>query len=332
MAKVLVTGGSGFLGSHCVLSLLRAGHDVRTTVRDLSKAPQIRSMLETGGAVEASSVSFIAADLKSDAFWADAVADCDYVLHVASPFPASQPLDENELISPARDGALRVLRAARDAGVKRVVLTSSFAAVGYGMRHPGRTYTEDDWTEVEASNSPYIRSKTIAERAAWDFMESQGGDLELTVINPTGIFGPVLGQDFSTSIGLIKALLEGIAPGPPATSFGIVDVRDVANLHLLAMTHPLAGGERFLAVSGTAMTLAEVADIIRSRLGASAKRVPVLIPEQQVKTTDTSPRRNASNAKARNLLGWSPMLPEDAMVSTAESLFRTGLVTKTPIA
>lgn len=329
MAKVLVTGGSGFLGSHCILKLLAAEHEVRTTVRNLGKVPEVRKMLAAGGATENTPLNFVEADLMVNSNWREAVTGCDYVLHVASPFPATQPQNEDDLIVPARDGALRVLRASRDAGVKRVVLTSSFAAIGYGRAHPGRPYTEEDWTEIDAPNAPYIRSKTIAERSAWDFMASDGGDMQLTVINPTGIFGPVLGGDYSTSIGMVRALLEGTLPGPPDMSFGIVDVRDVADLHLLAMTHERASGQRFLAVSGKAMTLAEVAQVLHDRFGSSADRIPSqALPQGQMAGGEPLTRRNASNNKARELLGWSPISPEDAIAATAESLFRLGLLTK----
>jgi len=286
-------------------------------------------MLAAGGAKENPPLNVIEADLMADASWREAVSGCEYVLHVASPFPASQPKDENELVAPARDGTLRVLRAARDAGVRRVVLTSSFAAIGYGREHPGRAYTEDDWTEIDAPNAPYIRSKTIAERSAWEFMAADGGDMELCVINPTGIFGPVLGSDHSTSIGMVKALLEGVLPGPPDMNFGVVDVRDVADLHLLAMTDARASGQRFLAVSGKAMTLAEVAQVLHDRFGSSADRIPAhALLQNQMAGDHPLKRRNASNQKARELLGWSPIPPEDAIAATAESMIRLRLLTK----
>ena len=221
---------------------------------------------------------------------------------------------------------MRVLRAARDAGVKRLVFTSSFAAVGYGLQHPGRPFTEEDWTEVDAPNAPYIRSKTIAERAVWDFIASEGGALELTVINSTGIFGPVLGPDYSTSIGFVAALLGGVVPGPPDMSFGVVDVRDVADLHLLAMTEPQAEGQRFLGVSGNAVTLAHVAQILHSHFGKAARIPQDLLARDPVPPADPTKRRDSSNAKARRMLGWTPRPPEEAIVATAESLFKFGLV------
>lgn len=339
MSKVLVTGGSGFLGSHCILVLLAAGHKVRTTVRDLAKEPQVRAMLAAGGAAPDAPVAFYAADLLQDAGWADAITGCDYVLHVASPFPARQPDDAEELIAPARDGTLRVLGVARDAGVKRVVLTSSFAAVGYGSHTPDTPFTEEDWTDPAAPNPPYIRSKAIAERAAWDFIAREGGALELTVINPTGMFGPVLGPDFSASIGIIKAMLEGAMPGLPDVWFGIVDVRDAADLHLRAMTHPNAVGQRFIAVAGPALSMSNVAAILRERLGPAAARVPFrrlaswrirLAALFNAQARQTAPnlgrRRTSSNAQARRVLDWAPRPADEALVASAESLVKLGLI------
>ena len=215
-----------------------------------------------------------AADLTADAGWPEAVAGCAYVLHVASPFPQQQPRNEDELIVPAREGALRVLRAARDAGVERVVLTSSFAAIGYGHKQTERPFTEEDWTDPNAGASPYVKSKTLAERAAWDFVAREGGALELAVVNPVGVLGPVLGPDLSSSIPLVKRCWTAPCRARRALYFSIVDVRDVADLHLRAMTDPAAKGERFLAVAGDAMSLKDVADVLRARMGAVAERVP----------------------------------------------------------
>jgi len=209
MSTILVTGGSGFIGSHSILQLLAAGHQVRTTVRNLKREADVRAMLKVGGVEPNGRLSFIAADLENDAGWAEAVAGCEYVLHVASPFPANLPKHEDELIVPAREGALRVLRVARDANVQRVVLTSSFAAIGYGQKPQDGPFNETNWTDPDGDGmTAYVKSKTLAERAAWDFINSEGGGLELSVINPVGVFGPVLGPDYSTSILLVQRLGE----------------------------------------------------------------------------------------------------------------------------
>jgi nucleoside-diphosphate-sugar epimerase len=198
--SVLVTGGSGFIGAHCILQLLEKDYRVRTTVRSLAREADVLSMLRQGGADPGDKLEFAAADLTSDAGWPAAVAGCTYVLHVASPFPPAAPKDENELIVPAREGALRVLRAARDAGVKRVVLTSSYAAIGYGQPQQKTPFDETNWTDPNGDDvRAYVKSKTLAERAAWDFIAKEGGALELSVVNPVGVFGPVLGPDYSTS-------------------------------------------------------------------------------------------------------------------------------------
>lgn len=335
MSKVLVTGGSGFIGSHCLLQLLAAGHEVRASVRNLKREPEVREMLRQGGAADPGArLSFVEADLAADRGWAEAVAGCDYVLHVASPFPDAVPKDENELIGPARDGALRVLRAARDASVKRVVLTSSFAAIGYGADAGKSTFTEEDWTNPDRPDvQAYAKSKTLAERAAWDFIRDEGGALELSVVNPVGVFGPVLGPDYSTSILIIQRLMDGAVPGCPRLYFGVVDVRDVADLHIRAMTDPKAKGERFLAVAGDFMSMLEMAKVLKRELGSAASRVPtrelpdwlvrlVALADPAVKLIlpELGKRKNATNAKARRLLGWTPRTNEEAIVATARSL------------
>ncbi len=339
MSTILVTGGSGFIAGHTILQLLSAGHSVRTTVRSLQREPEVRATLKQGGAEPGERLRFFAADLEADAGWAEAASGCDYVLHMASPFPAGAPSHEDELIRPARDGALRVLRAARDAGVKRVVLTSSFAAIGYG--HPPRQtpFDEADWTDANAKIPAYVKSKTLAERAAWDFMAREGGALELAVVNPVAVFGPVLGPDFASSILLVKSMLDGAMPGCPRLYFGIVDVRDVAALHLLAMTHPDAKGERFLAVAGDFLSLFQIAGVLRKRLGAAGQKAPKReLPDWLVRLgapvnptarqvlPELGKVKNGSNAKARRVLGWTPRSSEDALVATAESLLRFGLV------
>jgi nucleoside-diphosphate-sugar epimerase len=340
MSTILVTGGSGFVGSHCILQLLAAGHEVRTTLRNLKREGDVRAMLKEGGAEPGDRLSFIAADLESDAGWPEAVADCTYVLHVASPFPPTIPKHEDELIVPAREGTIRVLHAAREAGVKRVVLTSSFAAIGYGQEPQQTPFNETSWTDPSGDDvRPYVKSKTLAERAAWNFIANEGGGLELSVVNPVGVFGPVLGPDYSTSILLVQRLMDGAMPGCPRLCFGIVDVRDVADLHIRAMTHPSAKGERFLAVAGDFMTIRDIAKMLKSRLGATAKRVPTLpLPDWLVRIAamrdpavkqilpELGKMKNATNEKARRLLGWMPRSNEESIVATALSLARLGLL------
>ncbi|WP_026239845.1 SDR family oxidoreductase [Parafrankia discariae] len=331
--RVLVTGGSGFVGAHTIVALLARGHQVRTTVRSWSRVDDVREMVTRGGAEPDDRLTFALADLTRDGGWAEAVAGCEVVLHVASPFPGGPPEHEDELIVPARDGAVRVLRAARDAGVRRVVLTSSFAAVGYSPKPGGAAYTEDDWTDpAEPGLSAYVKSKTLAERAAWDFARREGGTPELAVINPVGIFGPVLSGDYASSIDLVRGLLAGAMPAIPQLFFGVVDVRDVAELHLLAMDSPAAAGQRFLAVAGAEYSLPAIAHLLRDHLGAEAARVPTrVIPDEPgAPPRNGTPRvgthRTISNAKARRLLGWQPRTNEQTVLATARSLLDLDLV------
>jgi nucleoside-diphosphate-sugar epimerase len=335
----VVTGGSGFIGAHCVLALLNAGYRVRTTVRSLARESEVCAMLKEGGAEPGDRLSFAAADLEKDAGWPEAVAGAAYVLHVASPIPQTAPRHEDDLIVPARQGALRVLRAARDAGVRRVVLTSSFGAIAYGHTPRAAPFTETDWTDANGDVPAYQKSKTLAERAAWEFMIGEGGSLELSVINPVGVFGPILGPDFSPSIQLIKRLMDGALRGCPRLTFGFVDVRDVADLHLRAMTNPAARGQRFIAVSGAVMSMRDVAKVLKTRMGSAARKVPTReIPDWLVRLAalrDSSVRllvpqlgvvRNATAEKARRVLDWAPRPNEDSIVDTAESLLRLGLL------
>lgn len=340
MSTVLVTGGSGFIGSHAILQLLAAGYDVRTTIRDLNREGDVRAMLAAGGAVRSDRLSCVAANLLSDSGWEEAVAGCEFVLHVASPIPERVPRDENELIVPAREGTLRVLKAARDAGVKRVVVTSSFAAIGYGHPPQSEPFDEARWTNIDGGDVlPYVKSKTLAERAAWHFIADAGGGLELSVVNPVGVFGPVLGPDYSTSILIVQRLVAGALPGCPKLHFGVVDVRDVADLHIRAMTNPAAAGERFLAVSGDFMSIREIALVLRERMGSKGAKVPTLqlpnwmvwlaaLRDPAVKQIlpELGKRKNATSRKARTVLGWEPRSREDALVATAESLVSLGLL------
>ena len=337
---VLVTGGSGFIAMHCMLKLFAAGYRVRTTVRSLTREAEVRATLKAAGVDAGDRLAFFAADLTADAGWNEAAAGCDYVLHVASPFPVNVPEHEDDLIVPAREGALRLLRAARGAGVKRVVLTSSFAAIGYGHGQVERPFTEHDWTKPAGEGvSAYAKSKTLAERAAWNFMAKEGGDMELAVVNPVGVFGPALGADFSTSIEIIKRMMDGALPALPRITFGVVDVRDVADLHLKAMTDPEAAGERFLAVAGGFVSMREIGLMLKRRLGDSARRVPTReLPDWLLRllarfdksvgqiVPELGKRKDATSEKAQRMLGWSPRAAEDAVVATAESLVALGLL------
>ena len=327
---VLVTGGSGFLGSWCAIELLRRGHSVRTTVRDLAREPQVRAAI--GSQVDPGDrLLFSAADLNEDAGWDEAAGGCDFVLHVASPFPPKQPKDPDELIVPAREGTLRVLRAALAAGVERVVITSSVAAIGGGA-HSDEPLTEEDWTDLDNQRlSPYVRSKTAAEQAAWDFVAEAGERGRIAVVNPGAILGPALSEDRSFSLEAIERLLKGM-PGVPRIGFSFVDVRDVADLHIRAMTAPEAAGQRLIAVAEFAW-MSEVAAILRSRLGEEAVKVPTRrVPNLLVRAIavfdpgirsivgQLGRRSSYSSEKARTSLGWSTRPLEDTVTETARSL------------
>lgn len=329
---VLVTGGSGFIGAHCIKRLFEDGYRVRTTVRSLAREGEVRQMVGDGP------LEVVTADLESDTGWPEAVAGCAYVLHVASPFPLGQPKDEDELIVPAREGALRVLRAAREAGVRRVVLTSSFAAIGYGHGRADTVYDETVWTDVDGPGvTAYAKSKTLAERAAWDFV-ADGGP-ELATVNPVAVLGPPLGRDVSTSIELVKRLLDGSMPGVPKTAYGIVDVRDVADLHVRAMTGPDAAGERFLALGEDFRWIRELAEWLREDLPERAKKIPRReLPNALVRIAavfdgslrqlipELGNRKRGTNEKAVRTLGWAPRTDREAVLATGESLLALGLV------
>ena len=335
---VLVTGGSGFIASHCILQLLDAGYRVRTTVRSLAREADVRAMLKEGGSEPGDRLAFVTADLGADAGWPQAVAGCSYVMHGASPTPSGDQTREEEWVKPAVDGVLRVLRASRDAGVKRVVLTSAFGAVGMGHKPQTRPFNETDWTDLNGNVAAYQISKTLSERAAWDFIAREAGALELSAVNPVAVLGPVLGPDYSHSIRLIQRLLHGL-PGCPKINSGFVDVRDVADLHLRAMTNPAAKGERFLAIAGESLWMLDVAKVLRRRMGAAAKKVPtrempnwlmriaaLRDPAVRMAVPYLGVTMNATSDKAQQVLGWTPRSSEEAIVATAESLIRLGLV------
>ena len=338
--RVLVTGGSGFIAGHCILQLLEQGYLVRATVRSLAKAAAVRSVLAEAGMVHEDRLSFAAADLLSDEGWADAVADVDFVLHVASPVQPGHVANEDDLIIPARQGTLRVLRAARDAAVKRVVLTSAFHAVSWGHPHSDHTFTEKDWTRLDGPGvDAYGKSKTLAERAAWDFMAAEGGGLDLTTMLPVAVMGPVMGKEISGANHIIQRMLNGAMPGFPNLFIPIIDVRDVASAHILAMTNPGAAGERLLLSNGRALAMKEIGGIIRSALGDAAKRVPTRsIPDLMLRAAaltnaelrpfipDLGYAKKTSNDKARRVLDWTPRAASEAIVAAANSMVKTGVL------
>jgi dihydroflavonol-4-reductase len=335
---VLVTGGSGFLGGWCLVELLWRGYRVRTTLRDLSREDEVRGML--AAQVDADDrLTIFEADLTSDGGWDQAVDGCQYVLHVASPFPPTPPEDPDELIRPAREGTLRVLRASLRAGVDRVVLTSSSAAAAHSSEPPPSPITEAHWTDLEHPQArPYVQSKVLAERAAWDFMgENEAGD-RLAVVLPSAILGPVMSRDLSYSVQAIDRLVKRQMPGIPRLGFSWVDVRDVADLHIRAMTAPQAAGERFLG-AGEFMWLEDVARILRDRLGPAGARVPTRrVPSFVVRGVarfdpalrqivgDLGRQSIFSTEKARGMLGWSPRPVEETIVDCARSLIHQSAV------
>ena len=321
MSPALVTGGNGYLGTQLIAALLRAGNPVRTTVRSTASEDSLRAAVGRGNADDAG-LEVVVADLTADDGWKAAITGCEQVYHVASPLPYAQPKDPDELIVPAREGVLRVLRAARDAAARRVVLTSSFAAIGYTPK-PSAEFTEDDWTDPDTPGlAPYPRSKAIAERAAWDFMEHDGGDTELVVVNPTFILGPTLTTEVRSSTHLVKAMLDGTMTVAPRARFGLADVRDVADLHVRAMAAPAAAGKRFLAVAdGQTISYLEVAETLRRRLGPLAAQVPT-----EEAPGDDLPRPIIHNDRARNELGWRPRPAKTTIVETAESLRDLGFL------
>jgi nucleoside-diphosphate-sugar epimerase len=331
-----VTGGSGFVGSWCVIGLLQQGYTVRTTVRHLGRESAVRAAI--GKVVDLQNrLSFHAAELTSDTGWDAAASDCDYVLHVASPVAVSEPKNANELIVPARDGTRRVVGAALKAGVKRVVLTSSVAAAS--PRAGARESDETVWTDLaDPKVSAYSRSKTLAERTAWDLIGASGGATTLATVNPSVVLGPVLSRDFSASVQLVQRLLSGRAPGLPRLGFSFVDVRDVADLHIRAMTAPEAAGQRFIA-AGDFAWIADLAALLRARLGDAANKVPTRkVPDLVVRVAalfDKSlaglaprlgERRAFTSAKAQKMLGWRPRSLEETVLDCARSLIATGAV------
>jgi nucleoside-diphosphate-sugar epimerase len=322
MSKVLVTGGNGYLGTQVIAALLRSGSKVRTTVRSVDSECEIREAMRRAGA-DAAGLEVVVADLASDDGWSSAADGVAEVHHVASPIPPAQPENPDDLIVPAREGTLRVLRGAREAGARRVVLTSSFAAVGYTPKAV-RDYTETDWTDPDDSGlPPYPRSKAIAERAAWDFIDQHPGSLELVVLNPTFIIGPTLVSTLRSSLVAIKAIAEGTMPALHRQRFGVADVRDVADAHLKAAATADAANKRYLLLADwPTTTWLGLAQAIRDHLGAAGANVTL----HEAPGEEPAPL-TIHNDRARQELGWQPRPALATIADTLDSLRDLGLLT-----
>lgn len=335
--NVLVTGGSGFVAGHLIIQLLEQGHRVRATLRSLQTEEGVRTALHDAGMSVDAPLTFVSADLTRDDGWAAAVDGIDVVMHVASPVHLSGVTDEREVIDPARQGTLRVLEAARDAGVGRVVLTSALHAVAFGHGRVDRVFTEEDWTPLHGPGvDAYGRSKVLAEQAAWEFVRTEGNGLELTTMLPGAIMGPLIGAGISGANEIVHRILTGRLPGYPNLFIPIVDVRDVAAAHIAAMDTADAAGERFLVVSDTPpVAMQQIGSILTTHLGAAADRVPTRsIPDVIVRTAalfsaefrsvaaDLGHARKISGEKAARVLGVRPRDPEQAIIAAAESMLR----------
>jgi nucleoside-diphosphate-sugar epimerase len=342
--RVLVTGATGFIAQHCMLQLLEAGYEVRGTARTSGRTSEVVATLSPHLSVDArgrlGALDVVAADLTSDTGWTDAVEGCRFVMHVASPLPRGAAKDENELIVPARDGALRVLRAAQNAGVERVVLTSSLSAIVYGNDR-SRIFTEADWSNLEGERiGAYDKSKTIAERAAWDYMETikDSSPMELAVINPGLVLGPLLSSDWGTSGEMVKRILSHKVPAIPNINFSTVDVRDVASAHVTAMVAPQAAGQRFICAEAN-HSMTEIALILKGEYGPQGFNVPTgRLPSIAVKAmaifdktvrlalNDLDTTQNVDNTKIRTVLNWRPRDLAEMTTSMADSMIEYGVV------
>jgi nucleoside-diphosphate-sugar epimerase len=342
---VLVTGATGFIAQHCIIRLLDAGYAVRGTARSADRTPEVAQIIsphlsEAARAGLDDNFEIVAADLTADAGWEQAATGCRFVLHVASPIPRTPPKDDDELIVPARDGVLRVLGAAHAAGVERVVLTSSIAAVLYG-RDRDHVFTEADWSDVDDKRiGAYEKSKTIAERAAWEYMTSlgDGSGMDLVSINPGLVLGPILSSDYGTSGELVKKILDRDFPAIPDINYAMVDVRDVAAAHVAALSVPEAGGRRFIcAIENHSMR--EVAQILADHFagafkvptgklpGIALRAVALWDGTAKLALNDLGVHQDVDSTEIRDVLGWQPHDLHEMTVSMADSMVRYGVVT-----
>lgn len=330
--NVLVTGGTGFVGAQIIFQLLQKGYNVKTTLRSISSKNKVIDTLKSNGITNFDNLAFVEADLSKDDNWEEAMEGCDYVLSVASPVFMTIPKDENEAIRPAVEGIVRILKAARNASVKRVVMTSNFGAVGFSNKNPDTPTTEADWTDPnEKGLSVYEKSKLLAEHAAWDFIKNEGGNLEFATINPVAIWGPALSAHISGSFEILEHLLDGSMKVIPNIPLNIVDVRDVADLHIRAMTNPNANGQRFIASADGQISMPEIAALLRNKIPEVAKKVSTrtipngllyiaaLFNNKQAKEATLFLRmsRNVSNEKAKKILGWKPIANNEEVILTS---------------
>jgi len=336
---ILVTGASGYIALHVIQQLLQAGHAVRGTVRSPAREAELRQAL--GVAADDARLGFVAADLTDDAGWQAAAAGCGLAVHTASPVPFANPRHEDELIRPAREGVLRMLRAAADGGLRRVVMTSSVAAVSAGrQRADGRAYDESDWSDPDGNIDAYSKSKTLAERAAWEFVEGLPADgrLELVTINPSLVLGPNIASDFSPSVEAIRKLLAREVPGCPRLGWSMVDVRDVAAAHVAALSAPTAAGHRYIC-SGGFHWMADIARMLAAHVGPMGRRVPtrqlpdwvvrlvaLFDPTVRMVTGDLGRRSEFDTAAIRRDLNWQPRPIVETVDDTADSLIEHGVV------
>lgn len=338
---VLVTGGTGFVGRQVILQLLQKGYRVRTTVRRPESKAGLIETLKANGVTAFDRLSFAEAELTRDDNWAEAMKGCTYVLSVASPVFFEKPKNEADAIRPAVEGILRILKFAKQEGVKRVVMTSNFGAVGFTQTDKSRQTTEADWTDTNAKGlSVYEKSKTLAEKAAWDFIKKEGGSLELVTINAVAIWGSSLDAHVSASFHLLQNLLNGKMKRVPNIALNVVDVRDVADLHIRAMATPQAAGQRFIASADGQITLPQIANLLkRERPGVSQMVSTKQLPDWVVKLGALfneqakegllflRMNRDISNAKAKKVFGWQPIaLQEQTILAAVDSLVKYGLI------
>jgi len=331
--KVLVTGISGFLGSHTAIQLLEKGYQVTGTLRDLKRADELRATIAryTGNIKD---LTFAQAELSDENVWMDLTKGIDYIQHIASPFPPTMPKNDDELVAPARAGVLNILKAAAANKVKRVVLTSASSTVLHGKPkgHENGTFDETVWANENnlADITPYYRSKIIAEKAAWNFIEHDHSGLQLVTVLPGAMLGPALEQDYGNSAAIVLKMLNGSLPAIPQISFDIADVRSVADLLILAMEKPEASNQRFLATSGF-LSMKDIADILRQKYPGRkipSSKLPIWLTHVlgwfdksiQPVLLDLGKERKADSSKARNMLGWKPIDKKEAALACAESL------------